>query len=45
LPKIFDPTTSGLSYELPSIWAGWLEEVAVPGSGKLLVVAQNDSIR
>ncbi|WP_189525243.1 putative Ig domain-containing protein [Nostoc sp. 'Peltigera membranacea cyanobiont' 232] len=34
-PKVVDPTTPGLSYELPSIWAVWLEEVAIPGSGKV----------
>jgi YD repeat-containing protein len=34
-PKIVDPTTPGRSYELPSVWAKWLEEVAIPGSGKI----------
>ena len=34
-PKIVDPTTPGRSYELPPIWAKWLEEVAIPGSGKV----------
>lgn len=34
-PKVVDPTTPGRSYELPDIWAKWLEEVAVPGSGKV----------
>lgn len=34
-PKAVDPTTPGKSYELPDIWAKWLEEVAVPGSGKV----------
>lgn len=34
-PKIVDPTTPGRSYELPSVWAKWLEENAVPGSGKV----------
>ena len=33
-PKIVDPTTPGKSYELPSIWSDWLEEYAIPGSGK-----------
>ncbi|WP_010605627.1 hypothetical protein [Pseudoalteromonas maricaloris] len=31
-----DPTTPGRSYELPSIWAKWLEENAIDGSGKIL---------
>jgi hypothetical protein len=35
-PKIVDPSTPGLSYELPPVWAKWLEEVAVPGSGKII---------
>jgi RHS repeat-associated protein len=35
-PKIVDPTTPGRSYELPPIWAEWLEEVAVPESGKII---------
>jgi filamentous hemagglutinin len=35
-PKIVDPTTPGRSYELPSIWAEWLQEYAVPGSGRVL---------
>ena len=34
-PKIVDPTTPGRSYELPSVWAKWLEENAIPGSGKI----------
>jgi RHS repeat-associated protein len=34
-PKIVDPTTPGLSLELPPIWSQWLNEVAVPGSGKV----------
>ncbi|MDE9545426.1 RHS repeat-associated core domain-containing protein [Xenorhabdus bovienii] len=34
-PKIVDPTTPGDSYELPSIWTKWLEENAIPGSGKV----------
>jgi filamentous hemagglutinin len=34
-PKLVDPTTPGRAYELPDIWAKWLEEVAVPGSGKV----------
>ena len=35
-PKIVDPTTPGTSYELPPIWSKWLEENAVPGSGKII---------
>jgi hypothetical protein len=35
-PKVVDPTTPGRSYELPPIWAKWLQEVAIPGSGKVL---------
>lgn len=34
-PKIVDPTTPGRSYELPSPCGKWLEENAVPGSGKV----------
>jgi RHS repeat-associated protein len=34
-PKIVDETTPGRSYELPSIWAKWLEETAIKGSGKI----------
>lgn len=34
-PKVVDPTTPGRSYELPDVWAKWLQEVAVPGSGKV----------
>ncbi|WP_280190170.1 hypothetical protein [Delftia sp. PS-11] len=34
-PKLVDPTTPGRSYELPDVWAKWLEEVAVPGSGRV----------
>ncbi|WEF34263.1 PAAR domain-containing protein [Pseudoduganella chitinolytica] len=34
-PKIVDPTTPGRSYELPAVWAKWLEENAIPGSGKV----------
>ena len=34
-PKLVDPTTLGRSYELPDVRAKWLEEVAVPGSGKV----------
>ncbi|TGO01965.1 hypothetical protein PN36_33030 [Candidatus Thiomargarita nelsonii] len=34
-PKVVDPSTPGRSYELPSIWADWLEEVAIKGSGKV----------
>jgi filamentous hemagglutinin len=33
-PKIVDPTTLGVSYELPPLWAKWMEEVTIPGSGK-----------
>ncbi|QKJ48894.1 hypothetical protein G9394_10115 [Proteus vulgaris] len=33
-PKIVDPTTPGDSYEFPNVWAKWLEENAIPGSGK-----------
>jgi hypothetical protein len=35
-PKIVDPSTPGTSYELPPVWAKWLEEVAIPGSGKVI---------
>ncbi|MCI8905913.1 MAG: hypothetical protein HFE70_17010 [Enterobacter sp.] len=35
IPKRVDPTTPGRSYELPSIWAEWLEEVAIPVSGSV----------
>jgi len=35
-PKVVDPTTPGRSYELPSVWAKWLQEVAIPGSGKVM---------
>ncbi|TKV14563.1 hypothetical protein FDX19_00005 [Citrobacter sp. wls619] len=34
-PKIVDITTPGKSYELPSIWGQWLEEVAIPGTGTI----------
>ncbi|MBA8234214.1 hypothetical protein, partial [Escherichia fergusonii] len=34
-PKRVDPITPGRSYELPPIWAEWLEEVAIPGSGTI----------
>ncbi|AOJ64589.1 hypothetical protein WJ32_18595 (plasmid) [Burkholderia ubonensis] len=34
-PKIVDPTTPGRSYELPSPWGQWLQENAIPGSGKV----------
>ena len=34
-PKIVDPTTPGRSYELPGTWAEWLQEYAVPGSGRV----------
>jgi len=31
VPKIVDPTTPGVSYELPSPWIRWLEEYATNG--------------
>ncbi|GAA4457585.1 hypothetical protein [Rurimicrobium arvi] len=34
-PKIVDPTTPGLSYELPSEWAKWFQENYVKGSVKV----------
>lgn len=34
-PKIVDSTTPGRSYELHQIWGTWLEEVAIPGSGRV----------
>ena len=34
-PKIVDPNQPGLSLELPPIWSRWLNEVVVPGSGKV----------
>lgn len=34
-PKHVDPTTPGRSYVLPLVWAEWLEEVAIPGSGNV----------
>ena len=34
-PKHVDSTTPGKSYELPPIWAEWLEEVAIPDTGKI----------
>ncbi|CDM87576.1 hypothetical protein [Xenorhabdus bovienii] len=34
-PKKVDPTTPGDFYELPSVWTKWLEENAIPGSGKV----------
>ncbi len=34
-PKIVDPTTPGRSYELPPVWAEWLEETAIQGSGRV----------
>jgi len=33
-PKIVDPTTPGLSLELPPIWSQWLNELGV--SGKII---------
>ena len=35
-PKLTDSTTPGTSYELPPIWAKWLEENAIPGTGKVI---------
>jgi len=35
-PKIVDPYTPGLSYELPYPWTRWLQENAVPGSGRII---------
>jgi hypothetical protein len=35
-PKIVDPRQPGRSYELPRIWAEWLKEYAIPGSGRVL---------
>ena len=35
IPKRVDPTTPGRAYELPSKWAEWLEEVAIPVSGSV----------
>ena len=34
-PKIVDPHQPGLSLELPPIWSEWLNEVVIPGSGKV----------
>jgi len=34
-PKVVDPTTPGTSYELPPIWSEWLQEYAIPGSGRV----------
>lgn len=34
-PKITDPSTPGLSIELPRIWAEWMQEIAISGSGKV----------
>ena len=39
-PLLNDPTTPGRSFELPPIWAEWLEEVAIPGSGKVIKSSQ-----
>lgn len=33
-PKIVDPRQPGLSVELPPPWSEWLQEYAVPGSGR-----------
>lgn len=41
-PKIVDPTKppgqahEGVNFELPAIWAEWLEEYAIPGSGSII---------
>lgn len=35
-PKIVDPYTPGLSYELPRPWPRWLQENAIPGSGRII---------
>ena len=34
-PKIVDPNQPGRSLELPSIWAEWLQENAIRGSGRV----------
>ncbi|WP_444935422.1 DUF637 domain-containing protein [Microbulbifer sp. JMSA004] len=36
IPLRNDPTTPGRSFEFPPIWASWLEEVAIPGSAKIV---------
>ena len=35
-PKIVDPHQPGLSLELPPVWSEWLNEVVVPGSGRII---------
>ena len=39
-PLSNDPTTPGRTFELPPIWVEWLEEVAIPGSGKVIKTNQ-----
>jgi RHS repeat-associated protein len=34
-PQEVDTTTPGRSYQLPPLWAKWLEETAIKGSGKI----------
>lgn len=34
-PKIVDPDQPGRSLELPSVWAEWLQENAIRGSGRV----------
>jgi RHS repeat-associated protein len=34
-PQEVDITTPGRSYQLPSVWAKWLEETAINGTGKI----------
>jgi filamentous hemagglutinin len=34
-PKIVDPHTPGLSYELPPVWSKWLRQNYVRGSAKV----------
>jgi hypothetical protein len=34
-PKIEDPNQPGLSLELPPLWSKWLNEIVVPGSGRV----------
>jgi hypothetical protein len=34
-PKVVDPRQPGMSLELPPIWAGWLNEIVVKGSGSV----------
>ncbi|MFS2319315.1 polymorphic toxin-type HINT domain-containing protein, partial [Maricaulis sp. D1M11] len=35
-PRIVDPNQPGRTYELPPVWADWLEEYAVEGSGVVI---------